>query len=655
MTTVNVRVEKDHLQRLARSGVIHALAELIWNSLDADADRVDITTHRNDFGGIASIVVADNGNGFTHREALEAFESLGGSWKLNSTHTRVQKRILHGKKGEGRFRAFSLGSDIVWRSRYRDEDVVEVTVKASSDGINTFDVSDPAKCPDGMVGTTVTILNVATQAAALEPDNAPLELATYLAPYLKQYSHVEVVYDGRVVLPGWLIRHQASYKLKVLLPEGSEVAAELEIVEWNGITTQGLFLCDENGFALAGRSPGMRPPGYQFTAYVCSDLVRQLYDDQQLELDGLSPSLRSLLDEAKRVMRQHFASRTAESAREAVARWKTEGIYPYDATPTSPVDAAERQVFDILALNVAEYLSDFERGETKTKRLSFRLLKQALETSPNSVRKILTDVLDLSPAKQEQLAELLETTSLESIISACKVVTDRMGFLAGLERLLFHSELRKVLLERSQLHRIVAENTWVFGEEYALVADDKSLTEVLRQHRHLLRDEIAIDEPVLRPDGTEGIIDLMLSRSLQNQNGKREHLIIELKRPSKDIDDDAINQVFKYAMAVAEDDRFANQDVRWVFWAVSDGLNRIVARKANEQGKPRGLYYDANDMDLQIWVKPWGEVIDTANTRLKFFQQHLEWTASDETIMAPLREAYGQYLPRTVRGPDTAS
>ena len=46
----------------------------------------------------------------------------------------------------------------------------------------------------------------------------------------------------------------------------------------------------------------------------------------------------------------------------------------------------------------------------------------------------------------------------------------------------------------------------VFGEEFHLTVDDRSLTEVLRQHAKAQKLTMKIDEPVLRIDGTVGII-----------------------------------------------------------------------------------------------------------------------------------------------------
>jgi len=52
------------------------------------------------------------------------------------------------------------------------------------------------------------------------------------------------------------------------------------------------------------------------------------------------------------------------------------------------------------------------------RRLSLRLLREALEHDPGSLQKVLEDVLDLPQEQLEELRELLERTSLDKIISA---------------------------------------------------------------------------------------------------------------------------------------------------------------------------------------------------------------------------------------------
>jgi hypothetical protein len=96
----------------------------------------------------------------------------------------------------------------------------------------------------------------------------------------------------------------------------------------------------------------------------------------------------------------------------------------------------------------------------------FRILKEALEDNPAALQRIFQDVLELPKEKQEELAELLDQTSLSAIIESSKLVADRLAFLKGLEELLFNKESKKELDERSQLHKILEEETWIFGKNF---------------------------------------------------------------------------------------------------------------------------------------------------------------------------------------------
>jgi len=75
------------------------IAELIWNSVDADATTVDVRLNRNVLGSLDSIEVIDNGLGITMADAQEGFGHLGGSWKQHDHQKKREKRILHGKHG----------------------------------------------------------------------------------------------------------------------------------------------------------------------------------------------------------------------------------------------------------------------------------------------------------------------------------------------------------------------------------------------------------------------------------------------------------------------------------------------------------------------------------------------------------------------------
>jgi hypothetical protein len=235
------------------------------------------------------------------------------------------------------------------------------------------------------------------------------------------------------------------------------------------------------------------------------------------------------------------------------------------------------------------------------------------------------------------------------MIAATRQVTNRLDWLRGLEALVFEPELRGVVKERTQLHRMVASETWIFGEEYALTADDESLTTVLKRHIKLLDREELAPEPVLRTDGSIGIVDLMLSRVIERREKLREHLIVELKAPRVNIGMKEIGQVKSYAHAVAEDPRFADTNTRWQFWVVSTDVATDGDRERKQRDRPFGLVYEADDIEIQVWVKTWGEVIEDAEHRMKLFQKALNVQASHDDGVEYLRERHAEFVPEPLR------
>jgi hypothetical protein len=120
-THFKVQVESDHIKRLTAARPVPALAELVWNSADADATRIDIEIDQNDFG-MQAVTVRDDGHGLPHDEVEALFGKLGGSWKTHGNRSKIKGRILHGKEGKGRFKALALGRVANWSVIYREAD-----------------------------------------------------------------------------------------------------------------------------------------------------------------------------------------------------------------------------------------------------------------------------------------------------------------------------------------------------------------------------------------------------------------------------------------------------------------------------------------------------------------------------------------------------
>jgi Histidine kinase-, DNA gyrase B-, and HSP90-like ATPase len=646
--TIKVEVQPDHLSKLAAvRRPSQALCELIWNGLDADAQNITVTYKFNGLQTIMEILVEDDGHGIYAREADSAFEKLGGSWKKLAEKTRTKKRMLHGKEGRGRFKVFALGTKATWQTVYKDGGVVsEYSIVGEADHLTSFGVSDVSVVPTKKPGTKVRIEDIDFHAQSLQLKPAYDEINKTLALYLKQYPDVKVIVGNVLIDPVNVILRSTDYDIINLeISEGKFIDAKLTVIEWSVPFERSLCLCDLSGFTLDETLPGIQAPGFYFTAYLRSGFIRDQYDNQELFIGELNKPLDKLLNAAKDKLRIHFRQRTAEETLEQVAAWKREEVYPFDDQPNGVISVAERQVFDVVALNVNAYLPGFADSDQSTKKLQFSLIRQAIENGPSSLMRILADVIQLPIERQKDLVALLEKTSLSSIIKASKEIADRLNFVRGLEVLLFDAESRRALLERSQLHRILAQNTWIFGEEYNLTVNDQSLTEVLKKHLTILGEHGEVDDEVLRNDETRGIVDLMLSRRIpHSRDEEREHLIIELKRPSQNVNEIVLGQVKSYAHAVATDERFLDTNTKWVFWAISNDISPGVRVDANQADRQQGIVSVTKNPNITIWVKTWGQVIDECQSRLRFFQERLEYTADRDSALEHLRETHGRML-----------
>jgi hypothetical protein len=638
----DVALDKQHLERLGQTAPLTGLIELIWNALDADASEIVVRFGRNVLDGIEDIQIVDNGHGIRPDEVEEAFGSLGGSWKRQQGRSRTKDRPLHGRDGRGRFRAAGIGGRIRWRTVAAASDDPDrhllTTIELRGADLAHVIVSD-AEETDEPTGATVIIDAMPTPPSGLTGDGAISRLTATFALALQNFN-AHLRYDGVEIDPSKVQTNRADFELEA---EGDN--ALLTVVEWARRIDRGLYLCDARGTPLAEQPAGIQAPGFEFTAY----LQWTGFEENDVDLlvaDLDSGERKRLIEAARDQLREHFKARSKDRTREQISKWKEENSYPFHGDPANDTERAVRDVFDVVALSASSVVN---ASEPRSRRLSLHLLREALEQDPGSLHRVLREVLDLHPEQLEELSGILDHTPLSSLISLSKEISDRLEFLKGLDELVLNPDIKKHVRERTQLHRILAGETWVFGEEYTLAVDDESLTTVLRRHIEILgRDDLAKEiRPVKDLEGHDRIVDLMLARSLGQTRNRREHLVVELKRPSVKVGDDEANQIRKYAGAVAGDSRFSAVDVQWDFIVVASDVTGTPRIERESDNRPFGQIMNAKG--IRVWALTWGEVMDAALHRLKFVQQHLNYQPGAGQALDYLRKTHDKYLPPIVR------
>jgi hypothetical protein len=601
--------------------------------------------------------VEDDGLGIDYAAAGERFGKLGGSWKAAADKTTLYGRAIHGEEGKGRFKALSLGRICEWNSTYTattGNKAFQLAIFA--DDVSHVRISAEVET-DAAPGVTVTITELYTDLPSLESESAAQQLSETFALYLANYQDVRVQVSGFSLDPAPLMEGRYEFQLSPMVDEqGINHACALKVIEWKRTSQRSLYLCGEAGLPLLEVEARFHTPDLQFSAYICSSYFDRLRRTGSLDLAELQKPVITARTEAAEHLKRLAQSSRQQRASRLVQQWKDEEVYPYLGEPANPVEAVERQVFDAYAVNIDMHVPEIMGASRKSKALHLRLIQQAIKSSPEDLQTVLQEVVGLPKKKLKELADLLRETSLSAIISATKIVTDRLKFLRGLEEIVFDVDLRSATRERSQLHRILAENAWVFGEEFNLTVDDESLTQVLRQHVHLVGADTVIDEPVQAIDGGRGIVDLMFSRAVRlARSDELDHLIVELKAPKVKIGADELQQIKRYAFTVSNDVRFRDRDTRWTFWVLSTEIDAFGKQEIAQANRPPGCLYVSDNGRLTIWAKTWAQVIGDNQGRLKFYKEALEHEVDAVSALQHMRVSYQDRL-REVLGeaePDT--
>ncbi len=644
MTKVQVQAGTSILKGYVRTPRV-GICELIWNASDEDAMLVEIEVEGNDLGGADQLVVRDDGNGMNRERAEVGFSRIGDSWKQPGKRTTTEGRPLHGRYGRGRFSAFSLGGLVRWESI---SDAVtggreQVVVRGSTDDLQQFDVDSYTVDAATPRGTTVFISNVTPSAASLLDDTNDVSntVLAEFAIHLRRFPSFKISVLGTELDVDRAVSQQVDIDISIL--DSKYGNAKLTVIEWDlERVERRLYLCDPEGTVVDERQPGVQAPGAEFTAYITwAGFDRDVFEPG-LEGDEGNP-VEAVVSQARDALRDYLKEAQRKKESETISRWKREGVYPYRKEPGTRIERASRDAFNMVAMAASRTVD--EGRNQRSKALSLSLLKEAFEKDPEAILPILKQVTVLPTARISELQHLLSHTTLSQLIQLGSKVGERVDFVNGLNAILFEKLSKKQLLERRQLHRILAHETWIFGEEWALMGDDVRLTEVLKEFLTKLDPdvELANIEPVLREDGSDAIPDLVFGRKVPAQANELDHLVVELKRPSHRLIDDDVAQIRSYASAIVNDDRFDQANANWTFILVGNETSKSVDENRRQIDKPVGFIQQSRSYSL--WVKTWAEIITEAEHRLKFVQESLSYESDRDAGVARLRDRYEQYLP----------
>lgn len=167
----------DHLGIQMYQSPVAAIAELISNAWDADAEEVDVTLPaKAELSAV--IVIQDTGNGMTFEECQERYLNVGYDCREGGTKSQSaeKKRPVLGRKGIGKFAGFGIAQimAIETTSRKNGERTVfelsldrmrgEQYIEAGGQ-IDVASYSPPSEEMKQMHGTKITLMGLSLQRA----------------------------------------------------------------------------------------------------------------------------------------------------------------------------------------------------------------------------------------------------------------------------------------------------------------------------------------------------------------------------------------------------------------------------------------------------------------------------------------------------------
>jgi hypothetical protein len=319
--------------------------------------------------------------------------------------------------------------------------------------------------------------------------------------------------------------------------------------------------------------------------------------------------------------------------------------YPFHGAPQDAVTVVEQTLFDriIELLHVSTNLENLSR---KQQEMVFGLLHRSLGNE--HLLEVLDKVAALSDDEMREFREILERSTLQSIIRLASEVTERLLFLDVLDDLVYGDEA-KHLRERSQLHKIIEPNCWSFGPQFHLATSDRSFRDVIRRHRELAELEPADEIDISLVKGVADIPDLFLAASreypLPSPERSHHHVLVELKRPAVPIGMKEIQQATRYGSTLASSQQFDRARTQWDVFIISTRVLPEADLLRKQRDRPEGCF--ADNEGLRMWALSWGEIIQRARSGMHMVREHLKLKSEEISTSEYLQEHFPDALRRS--------
>jgi hypothetical protein len=533
-----------------------AIAELISNAWDADANTVDVTLP-TELGPAAQIVIADSGLGMSFQECQQHYLKVGRNRRKAGADKTPSGRPVLGRKGIGKFAGFGISKkitvDTVSRvtgertifemdlDRLRSDEFIE----AGRHAINVLHHEGPDEKRKANGGTKI-ILDGLTLGRAQDPTGFASRMARrfLLAANTGTFavtingimlSGVDIGTDVEFDFPTDYKPDERPTGLSINGHEGVEKVGEDEISwrirfrkepigdeEFRGVAVFcGIKVAQTPFFfELSGGLSGQHGQQYMF-GYVRADFIDQLGDDiittERQRINWEHEGAQALLNWGKERLKELLLI-WKERRAEVRLRMIDEKIAPFESRLDKLQTSEKRTVTS--AIKKIATISTLEDAE-------FADLAGAILTAweQGRLREVIGRIAALDDAEAGVILSVMGETQVLTALHVAEVVKTKLNLVRGLRRRVEGKQLENAIRD------YIAEHPWLIDPSLEFFRKETSLNKLLADVALAIKLDKHLD--------FSKRVDLLLA------NG--DHLVLlEFMRPGVTLDRDHLERFVQY-------------------------------------------------------------------------------------------------------------
>ena len=610
------------------------LVEYIWNSFDADATEVklDFNVPIEGIGLVEKVQITDNGKGWDFDD-----DAITNNFISSTKKPRDNNTLPKGQYGRGRYSFIWISKKISALSK--DKKLIlqhNTEIIKEKSGLN----------PEGTIinfeGIYEDFSNI------LLSDNLHIKLVLEFGWFLLENSQFKIFVNGTEINVNENIKLSKEY-FTTSFPE--DIRSKLQenfnakIVLWKEKPSEysKFYYLNESNIEISKENTSFNKKSDDFwhSVYIRSFLCNSFYYNTSSENDlnqnnqlfnhedvnQIKKKIIKFLKEELVLLRKPFLKIQSTNL---LIELKKQRLMP----ELNDYGIFDKNSFEDLIKIIYTISPSLFVGKSNTEKKFICATFAGLLSSQddNLIKTILEQIHRLTDEEKQELNEILKRTSFSNIIKTIKEIDHRLEVIDKLQILI--SDHKKETLEVMHLQKILDENFWLFGEQFRLFSSTEGpLKKVLVDYA---KEILKIKNPELETN-PNGEVDLFLTKTEQTSETKQLNIIVEIKRPSKDIGKKEYDQMYEYMNSIKDQALCNSGNQYWEFYLIGKNYDSIIENNIesakNHGQQDRGLCYNIKDGKFKIYVRKWSDILQVEwGTKMKFLKEKLQIQAKQAKI-----------------------